>query len=1434
MADIKDLMNEDEPIMSSNSNPTKTQVISTEPVEEEPGLSEETEFGQAMQRGETPLTYLGKKMAAEREIQEDAGNIEASEQVELPFVTKAAKVLRNTFSDIKQEYTFSDAVADQVTDGTSLGWALQQGFIKWNKNEVDPTFDPRNEPELLEFYTQGLSSFETEYLLDNYSKNRKMFMNASLLYKTRKERRERVSEYMSRQPLLGLGSALTAYSVFDPMNYIAPTAAITAVNGARSAYKSGKVMVNFYSKGKGFRDTISRGLEAGSRLMDVTGKVTRTPKQLAASFLATEMAVQGIDEVFRADYNDEDYDPVNLFQNVLAAGALQGSVYLIKNSGAYANVKSYLSKYMKPTGKLYSNPLIFDENDMTDIADNIRKTTDNDQAVIFGEALMQEKKDMIDDFLNYSNVEHKRLQEEISVIQRQKHLLKRRKEFDEDITPEMFKEKMDALKKSEKAAKETAKRYREKTIPSELNLIREGKHPKFKSQFRTKDSIEQLATDLEIDPELVNTPGKMRVFMGMDRPEFTAKVEVRGFNKSIDLLQKAADKGRANPAYDITTGLKPIVKTVENVEKLMGKIDDRLMTHKFSALLNHNFLNPESTVGSVITNVSSLRNAQGDMLRGMMELYAPSGMGRQFEDWNSIVETKARYVREFTSVLHVARNEFADTMIDLKTNGILLQKVKNNYVNLAIEEDEFEPILRDFFRLYNNPDQFIQTYGEEVYNASKKFHDQFVLQKKLVSDYSKMNKVEEFNPELTPEWYHINYDDMKLRDARTRGTNPDTGMPNKTYTPTDELREGISKSLESGLRKLGKTLPQDEFNKLVSNFAYGLVNKETADIENFGVRVLEAIEKLAVKAEGEGLTQASDFLNKSITEKLVQAEKLYMKELGNRMPLDLTVEFEFKGEMINMSHFHSNSFMEDQVQWMTRQAGRNAQAKFGFTNENMIDDALQAIADEAEQVADLNKVKDKTKFVDSRMEKIRSVVDSVRYGKTHSKYDAPISEGSSNVYKFLNKASNTIYIKTGPIKSIAETAFAIPYAGATHFFKEMMTTFLPSFKNLRLNKVEQLDELNKFILLFQGFGGEGYLNNVRGKYLKNKIYDSNGYEKAIDVTQNAFSRNIVPVEKSSRIMTTRVLMQSLHGHFSKTDRSDLINSVLTDSNFTNRSFEGLNLGVRKQINGKWVFTPNERYERLSKVFNELSLKNDKGHFIGLDMDKISIEDRDLFGEVITKLVDHTLASTDETTRKAFMSNPFFSIIFQFTSWARNASTKIAGRSYADALNSLNKGDYSDAKILGSKLFWGSALAYMVNGVLQLEKGEIDDFGQANNSRVPLMGVALRDNILLSDLFKVMDMGAYYGGYEGFELLANPYYGDPKTFLDISKSPIGKLGGKALDVAKYGAKSISGNDPDGNAHLKATKALLDLLNPAAKDIGLRHLHNMIVPNISNEK
>ena len=1200
----------------------------------------------------------------------------------------------NTMQDVAKaakELTLEGMGKDfgnKVMDNTTVGMLVQPMMLEALTNDtVDPNYDPRQDKELFEQLTNDLDSEQLEELFDGYTNNRHDFITAATSMNERNKRAKEMDEYTQNHPVLSgvntVGTMLGEAAIYSP---------VSTVMAAKGVAMTGRNILN-----------MSNATKFGI-------------------YSASELVEQGFQEVVWSKYNKEyEFDPTMFGFSILAGVG-------VKNMMHNTTVNQHLTKMLRNEGGFIN----LTKAEGKKVVDEIAKNVENEQAIALVKRLEDKRLEISKGVRN-------------EIIERKEMLVNNIAAVKQEIKAAT--KGSDEMKRL-KGLKQKYQRQLSSHIKKEGDIVRslvDGTHPKLQAALDPKLSATSIAKELGIDTKLVNTPEKLRVFLGIDSPEIADDFILEGEKAYIGVANAQLKEMKTNRRLNMN----------ETMKYAAEKLGDNFVGNKVYELAN-----TDGAINRFLFNKGNLVSSENHLISSFYNWMAPDGMGRQGASKIRAIESQQKYSDMFGGALMNNFHSVGDELYaHIKQTNVTMGKAISTF-----HVDDYEDTVTDIFRrrLLLGAERFAEeTEDPEVVKLANKFADKY---NKLNDDIVKRMKhagVQGVDFDGTEDFMHRQWDYKRARGVDEQ-----------------QLQSAVYKGMMQYLEKTGEAVDAGLIAEEAKKFAYGIRNADITKVEEAQTNYIKMLEKFAEKSKGE----AKEVI-KTEADRLAFAKA--QKELGDlahRAKIDVNVKI---GDTnLALSDLLENNFITTQKRYNSRMAARLASAEHGMKNiddmEEWINDAVEA---EVKRLADSG-VENPRSHVDHIEQAMRSDFNSFKNGYMSGLKDMTSSKDTDFI-RFVSKMNFAALMQYVGISSIAEFGGTIVEAGARTTLREFRESIIPHLKDMYLKRPHTFARaIDEELMTITGIGLEDYSFSTRGVSRGERIFKDgvmNKVEKVIDVTGRTTQGVFGPIEVISRRMTRNSLAQKWAQHFNDAGNDGIMSAFFgSKGKVTNRVLENAGLGSFDE-SGKFI--KNDVYDKIKKAFKEHAEYNEHGNVNKLNLDKWDVDTANAFGDVLQLQSSHILVNPDATTQALWQTTTIGRIINQFRTFGINAATKVGGYTMANAASGLRHGDSAELQKAAAKIFWGTTLGMLAVTARENIKTAGDGEGFNSNLFDEGMMKAAAIGFSRSSLITNLDIFSdTIGGAFGFDPIfeKSSSIGRSKNMFNLSTSPTGQAIGGTLE------------------------------------------------------
>ena len=1081
--------------------------------------------------------------------------------------------------------------------------------------------------------------------------------------------------------------------------------------------------------------------------------------------LTAEILEQGLQEViWSANDKDYEFDPL-IFAGSLAAGVgLRRFVTTAENDkilrDLISNEKGFINISTEEGKKL---------------VDEVERKLGKGQAFDFAEKLAKKKVKTANSLRRNLEVRRRSM---IDQLHKHENILNNKKSVSQEVYKKTKGKKQKLVRRLHKFDNE---------LPNQLKQLAQGTHPKLTASVNPEFSLKKIAQEVGVPLDQVKTPELARKFLGLDGPDinpdfiFEGEKEYHGIMR--DQLREMSDNKRLN-ANEV---IKSIAGsgTVKSIDELpiIGKMQ---LGDKLRSLAE-----TDGPVTRLLFNKGNLVSSNNEAVSTLYNWLAPDGMGRQGMSKMRAIESQQKYSNIYGGDLMNIYHSHGDKLFEAMEGKGIKSKAKG-FISPDLYEDTVEPLFKERL-LSESAEAFRKKYGDEIADIADDFYSDFNKLNAKITERAKELGVEGVNFEATDGWFHRSWDFRKARSV-----------------DTEELQDGIFRAMKGHMEKLGLEIDEAAITKHAKKFAYGIKNADISVIDGMQSDHIKLLDKLANKAtEGEA---------KTIRNEIARLKALKAKhdagDLANRVQMDVTVKL---ADGRQLSDLFEDNVIHTQRRYTARMAARIAAAEHGIKNIDQLDDwVADAVELEVKRLADKG-VKNPRQAAKHVEEAMRQDVQSFKTGGMTGLHDLP-DDAANDFVRLVKKYNYARLMQYTGISSIAEFGGTLVEAGVDTTLNQVGKTIRNHLMNLFEDNPEKYtDRLYDELRSITGVGMEDFSFSSKGMSKASRISESglaNSFEKGIDslgrVTQGTFGG----IEKTGRRITANSLAIKWGNHFMEREKGGLISAFFGSNGFSNRVLENSGFG---KVTEAGEFIPNKTYNKIKSSFKKHVTFDDSGNIVKLNLDKWNTETAQSFGDAIQMQSNHIMVNPDATTMALWQSSTVGQIINQFRTFTVNATTKVAGQTFANAAISANRGDQSEMIKAGQKIFWGTSLGVLSVAVRQgIQRAggdkEVDLFDEG---LIKAAAIGFSRSSVAGNLPTIADTISGAFGFDPiFEKTSS--IGRSKNIFNLATSPTGQAVGGVYQGVE---KGLQGD-------FKGSGMQLLKVSPIYRQIGAQQLFNFI--------
>lgn len=1191
--------------------------------------------------------------------------------------------------DISVEGMGNDLV-NKWTDRNSVGLILQNIITaSETTGRVDENYDPQAEPELYTELTKDMSNDQLKELLDGYSNNRHDFIVGASAINGYNQRASEMDDYSKNHPVLSgvnsVTSMLSEAAVFAP---------------------------------------ISTAIASASASLGVTALSDLSLANRLKFYGIGEAAEQTLQEVVWAKYDRQySFDPKMFGFGMLAGVGLKSVTHNAQVDKVLRDIFNNEKGFIK-----------FTTEEGLNLVDEVSKRVTDEKAIAFAKRFEEKKL-----------IEIKRirsaLQEEVVGLEDLLDVAKTDLKQATKGTPVYKKLKSDIQKMNRKLKALDAK------LPNEMKMLADGSHPLLGARVNPQLTIKSVAEGLEIPNDIVNSPEKLRVFLGLNSPDISDKFIIEGEKSYTNIMRRQLSEMADNKRLNAN----------ETIKALADKIGDNKVGNAL-----HDLASTDGFISRVLFNKGNLVSSENPHVAAFYNWLAPDGMGRTGASKIRAIESQQKYNNIFGSELMDAFHTHGDELYNVVKG--MESGIKSKFL-AEFNFDDYENTVVDMFkkRLILGKEGFADAIGnEEISRIADEFADSFNRMNNKILDRAKKLGVEGVDFDTTEDWFHRSWDFKKARAVKLPDLENSVFRGMRDYLDDNELLFS-----EADLRTEAK------------KFAYGLQNADITTIEEANkdyIKFLGKLEKRTKSTEAQGVLQTE--IQRLEKNKLSRTQG----DLAHRTRLNLDAEIH--GTDMTLGDLLEDNFINTQKRYNSRMAARIAAAEHGVKNIDTLDEWVDdAIKQEVKRLADKG-VENPRAAAKHAEVSMKQDLQSFKNGTMTGLGDIQ-DDNASDLLRFIKKYNYASLMQYVGISSIAELSGTVAEAGVNTTFKSLKQNIMPIIKRrFTKNPSMFVDQLYNDMRAFTGIGIEDYAFSSRGTSKGNRIFKTgtlSTVESGLDVlgrsTQGAFGH----IETIGRRATNNALAIQWADHFNGKSSSDgILSGFFGSKRVSNRVLENAGLGTFDADN-KFVF--NELYDQIKNEFKSKATYDSRGNLVKLNMNKWDTDIAHKFGDVLFAQSSHIFVNPDATTMALWQSSTVGQILNQFRTFTINAATKVAGHSLANAQQGLRRGDYTEMYKLGSKIFWGTTLGMLSvsirDNIKTLGDGTGVNTGLFDEGAMKAAAIGLSRSSIVGQLPTLIDtVGTRFGNDPFFEKSSS--IGRSKDFFNLSTTPTGQAIGNNIN------------------------------------------------------
>ena len=1196
---------------------------------------------------------------------------------------------------------------DHLTEDSAIGLGIQrsmQGLL--TSDEIDPNYNPK-EDDLYEHFTESLDNEDLTILLEDYSYNQKDFRLVGNMMQSRNRRLEEMKAYAKENPVISginfMGSMLVDAAVFMPVSSaIAAQGAATLTNAGFKSLSSAKKL----------------------------GWLT-----------AAEVVEQGGQElVWNAYKKDYEFSPAIFMAGVGMGVGMRGAMDSFANNKAIKELVDNEDGFIK-----------LNKQQAKTLVSEVAKETDNAQAIQLAKHLSEVK-------LARAQSIRKGLKQDYDILQVGIDQAKKALRLAPRGSSEAKAIKGELQKLARRAATE------EKNMVQQMRQLVTGDHPSLKTALNPDFNIKKMSKDLGIDYNLVNTPDKIRSFLGLKHGDFAEGIVVdgeKGYELILNKQLKELDTNKRLNANNLLNNVSDVMETSPlDISTGIGRYMNDFIKGQAST---------DSNLTKYVFNKGNLVNSDNSHVRGFYNWLAPDNSGRQGASKIRAGETKTIY-----------RNRYHGALMDnYKTQGYELLKHRNAgkslkdrlsvYGDFTKFENEVVPVFRD--RLVLDPNDFKAKYPDV---RTQEISDEFA------KNYNKLNK------EVADD--AVRKGVIGIGESSDNFIHRSWASDKSRLIPKDDLEEAIYEGMRKSLLDEGLPLEEAFLRTQAKNFAFGLQSKDiTHNIEATSTYI-ENLNKFLKSAEGQSSDEVIKATESAITKANAQKAANELGELGKRADIDISVEIP-NTDGKTLADLMDDNFISTQDRYNSRMAARTAAAEHGIKDIKVLDSwRNDAIIAEKKRLIETNSphIAQNIEFLDKVL---KQDIKSFQYGGLGGQGDVLEAE-ANDVVRLLKKLSVTNLMQNVGIASIAEFGGTAAEVGV---YNALKATIDPIQQMIRKNHIlgsgiTNIRSLTDDMAALTGIGMGDMAFSGRGVSQAERIFKNgamSSIENGIDAMGSLTQNSLGWVETVGRKATSNGLAIQWGRHFKDGNPEGFI-SKLFNKNITNRTFENVGLGEWIEEGGEQVFKTNKIYDSVKENYLKHVKFDENGSVKAMNFDKWSPDARDAFRDTIKLQTSHIYADPDSTTAAFWQTTSLGRILNQFRTFSVNATSKIAGFTYGNLANGIKHQDADEVLKFSNKMFWAATMGTLAVGVrddlTKLGTGEDSKLFSADYWADPQsIAIGFSRSSLIGNLDVVNGIGGSLFGYDNI-FNRSSFTGRDKNFFNLANTPIGQIGVNAFKGA----------------------------------------------------
>jgi len=1226
---------------------------------------------------------------------------------------------------------------DHLTEDSAIGLGIQRGLQGvLTSDHVDPNFDPKND-DLYEHFTENLDNEDLKSLLEDYSYNQKDFRLVGNMMNQRNQRIKEMDAYAKENPVLSgvgfMGSMMTDAVVFMPVSSaIAAQGAATLTNASL------------------------KSLSAAKKLGYLT---------------AAEIAEQGGQEAVWSVYKKDYEFSLPIFMAGVGLGTGMRSA-----ADSFANNKAIKDLVDNEKGFITMS-----RDQAKVLAEAVATETGNEQAVKLARHLSQVK-------LARAQSLRKQLVQDYDILQIGIEQSKKAIKLTKKGSPERKALKGEIQKLTRRAATE------EKNMSQQMRQLVQGTHPALKTALNPDFNIKKMSKELGIDYNLVNSPDKIRTFLGLKHGDFAEGLVVDG-EKGYELilnkqLQELDTNKRLNANHFLHSVSDLMEKSPLDINAGVGRYMNDFIKTQAST---------DSAATKYLFNKGNLVNSDNPYVRGFYNLLAPDNSGRQGASKIRMGETKTIY-----------RNRYHGALMDnYKTQGYELLKHQNAnkspaakmkvYSDFKKFENEVVPVFRD--RLDLDPTDFKVKYPDtKVQEISDEFAKSWNALNKEINDTAISKGVIGVG-ESSDNFIHKSWASNKAR-----------------LIPKEDLEDAIYEGMRKSLLDEGLPMEEAFLRTQAKNFTFGLQSKDITHNIEATATYIENLNKFLKSAEGQSSDEVIKATESAISKANAQAVANELGELGRRAKIDMNIEIP-NTDGKTLRDLLDDNFISTQDRYNSRMAARTAAAEHGIKDIKVLDswrsDAILAekkrlIANNSEHIAK------HVEFLDTVM---KQDIKSFQYGGLGGQGD--VLEAAANDYvRLAKKLSITNLMQNVGIASIAEYGGTVAEVGMYNAAKAWVDPIQHMIRKNHIlgSGVTNIRSITDDMAALTGIGMGDMAFSSRGVSQAEQIFKEGAIsqlETGIDAFGSLTQNSLGWIETVGRRATSNGLAIQWGRHFKGDSPDGFIAKLFKDKKITKRAME--NVGLGEYVDG--VFKTNNVYDSIKANYLKNVSFDERGSVKAMNFDKWEPDARDAFRDTIKLQTSHIYVDPDSTTAAHWQTTSLGRILNQFRTFSVNATSKVAGFTYGNLANGIKHQDADEVLKFGNKMFWAMTMGTLAVGLRDelTTAGTDSEKGFAQFADTPFQSLAIgfSRSSLIGNIDTINGIGGYLFGYDNI-FNRSSFTGRDKNFFNLANTPIGQIGVNALK----GTSGVLQGD------FEAVGKAAGNLTPFKRQLGIQQMINII--------